>query len=651
LLRKSHLEHDEKVALIYELVHTGKTDDEIKQLFLTNKAWEPSPEHNFNIPETIQQLEYTLKKARTGNYRWKRDTLWNKGICYKDCPLWPLRDCRKPHQEAQEKETENQADRAVKLCLSREIELFHDQHNAPYARVTVTDAIDAIDAFPESYREPQNSHKEIIRLRDTAFKTHIAYLMYEAEGKVIGQEAINNALLILQQKALMGKQYTLYNRVAPDPSGDGSIWLYMADNARRAYHITKDGWTIENDTPILFRHYGHMQALPEATKGGDPWKLLNYINVGKASLKVSEIPQVPSIASKYEQKRLLLMVHCASYLIPDIPHPILAIFGCKGTWKSSSQKFVRGIFDPSSVPLLRFPRDEDALIQQLEHHWIPIYDNLSTIPRWFSDSICSAVTGAGQETRALYTDDDVVIRQFKRCIMLNGINLPAQQGDLLDRAILHETIPDPEARRTEEELNLAYRRDCPGILGGFLDLTVKALQLKDEVAPSKLFRLADFTRWGCAFAQALGRKEEEFIAAFETNVQSQNEETAHASPVASAFISYCEKLNSEPTDSNPFISTPEAVFLDVEKQAQQMNINTKQKMWPKAPQAFTRRLNEAKDAIVALGWNYEVIPNGAKRELHIWATSKAKTEPVFVESIPYGSQPHARCPVAIGRLS
>lgn len=281
-------------------------------------------------------------------------------------------------------------------------------------------------------------------------------------------------------------------------------------------------------------------------------------------------------------------------------------------------------------------------MQQLEHHWIPIYDNLSSLPGWFSDALCSAVTGAGQESRALYTDDDVVIRSFRRCIMFNGINLPAQKGDLLDRTVLYETVPDAEKRRTEEELKAKYEQERPAMLGGFLDVLVKAIRIKDTVQPEKLFRLADFTRWGCALSEALGYPQTEFMKALKCNLKSQNDETVHASPVASAFIAYCnEKLTGYDID-HQYVNTPTNVFRDVEEMAQTMLINTKTKDWPRGTQPFTRKLKGVQDAITAFGWNYDIIPNGATRDMHIWTTTQPKKQPTQ-ETIVTSQKPKRLC--------
>lgn len=95
LMAKEHLEHLEKVALIYELYYCGATDQDIYDLFHNNKAWEPSPDHSYNQQQTSTQIQFTLTKAKSGNYRYLKETLAQMGICQTDCPFISEIDCRK----------------------------------------------------------------------------------------------------------------------------------------------------------------------------------------------------------------------------------------------------------------------------------------------------------------------------------------------------------------------------------------------------------------------------------------------------------------------------------------------------------------------------------------------------------------------------
>ena len=95
LMEKDHLEHLEKVALIYELHYCGKTKEEIADIFQEHKAWEQPPNHKFDPKKTTEQIRYTVQKASEGQFRYKKDTLEDLGICFEECPLQNAKDCRR----------------------------------------------------------------------------------------------------------------------------------------------------------------------------------------------------------------------------------------------------------------------------------------------------------------------------------------------------------------------------------------------------------------------------------------------------------------------------------------------------------------------------------------------------------------------------
>jgi hypothetical protein len=564
-------------------------------------------------------------------------------------------------QNNQSKEPqESQANRLFKLfCETSNIDLFHDQNKTEFARIPIPDVVDAvyavdavlpsnsplkftsnIDAPPSQAKEPDplppitcgntvksvnsvnNQSKEIMRLDSENFKTYLAHLLFESEQIVANNESITQVIRLLKYDANHAKCYHLFNRVAPDPNGDGSIWIDMADKLNRAYHLTKSGWTIETNVPILFRRYEHQQPLVEATTNGigDVKLLLPFVNIGAG--KDSKITQ---------HRQLLLLIQTACNFIPEIPHPINAMFGTPGSHKTYAQKCIRTVIDPSAAPTLRTPKDENAALQVLDHHYLPIFDNIFYMPQWFSDMLCSSVTGAGQESRALYTNDDPFIRSFKRCVLLNGINLPGSKGDLLSRMILHPTEPS-EDRLTEKELDAKFAEVLPSILGGFLDVIVKALNYfgTPEAKPTQIFRLADFTEWGCAIALALGETVKDFTEAMEENLASQNTADIENNTVAEAFLAYCAgnlEIQSA-TEETPYITTPTGVFQAVESKAKDLGTNTKNtKKWPSITAAFTKKLNDSKNAIIASGWNYDIYHDSdAKRAMSIWNTKATPPE-------------------------
>jgi energy-coupling factor transporter ATP-binding protein EcfA2 len=478
--------------------------------------------------------------------------------------------------EKGEPERKSQADKLVALCLLEEPTLFTDQTGMPFAYVN------------------QKGVKVTLPLRSRLFKSWLSSLLWEAEQKAPGNEAISSALNILVSKAMFeGPRITLYNRVAP---GENCFWLDMTDDKHRAIKITSEGWSIVDDPPILFKRYNHQLPLAIPTRGSDAWRLLEFCNIVTSESEQAKLDSKDMIPNT----KLVVICNCVSFLIPTIPHPMLLLYGIQGSGKSVIFKLLKRLLDPSSIELLTLPKNESERIQQLEHHWLSFYDNVTRLPYWMSDTLCRAVTGSGFSKRELYSDDDDVIYAFKRCVGLNGINIAAQTGDLLDRAVLVGlTNIEKEKRRTEEELFTEFEKCKPEILGAFLGVLVKAMQLYPQVDPAELFRMADFTKWGCAISRALGNTEKEFLDAYGLKVKAQSEEAAHASPVATIL------LDSFSTAKEPWEGTPTQLYMRLNEHAKMLGISTRQKAWPKAPNTLVRRLNELVPSLKSLGLDIE----------------------------------------------
>jgi hypothetical protein len=81
---------------------------------------------------------------------------------------------------------------------------------------------------------------------------------------------------------------------------------------------------------------------------------------------------------------------------------------------------------------------KDEFVQQLSHNYVAYYDNVRGTPKWLADEACKAVTGIGQTKRKLYTNDEDVVYEYKRCLGFSGINICMTEPDVLDRSILIE---------------------------------------------------------------------------------------------------------------------------------------------------------------------------------------------------------------------
>jgi len=123
-------------------------------------------------------------------------------------------------------------------------------------------------------------------------------------------------------------------------------------------------------------------------------------------------------------------------------------------------------------------------------------DNVSDLPPWISDTLCRLATGGGFAVRQLYTDQDEVLFDAARPVILNGIEDIVTRPDLADRAVFLTLEPiQEERRRPEAELWAAFEAERPYLLGVFLDAVVKGLKRLPETRLEKLPRMADFALW------------------------------------------------------------------------------------------------------------------------------------------------------------
>src|SRR5262249_4514810 len=150
--------------------------------------------------------------------------------------------------------------------------------------------------------------------------------------------------------------------------------------------------------------------------------------------------------------------------------------------------------------------------------------NLSGLPDFLSDALCSLATGGGLATRELYSDADEKLFAATRPILLNGIEDIATRPDLLDRAVTLTlpTIPEMQ-RRDEEELFRDFEAVRPRVLGALLDAVSAGLRNRPRVRLTSKPRMADFALWVVAAEPALGWQSGAFLKAYTENRGQANE--------------------------------------------------------------------------------------------------------------------------------
>lgn len=308
----------------------------------------------------------------------------------------------------------------------------------------------------------------------------------EHGGTVPSASALADALTVLDGLAYQAEPTPVHLRVARH---DGGVVVDLGTPDGRCVLIGPGYWRVADRSPVLFRRTRLTGRLPEPVKddgGLDGFAALFNVEAGGWRLLVGWL---------------------LAALIPDMPHPILALMGEQGTAKSTAARLLVDLIDPSPAPLRTAPRDIKQWAVTANASWTVALDNVSSVPSWLSDTLCKAVTGDGIVDRALYTDDDVSVLAFRRVIAMTTIDAGALRGDLAERLlpIQLERITDAD-RRTDAEITATYRQARAAALGNLLTLLSAVLVALPVVRLDSMPRMADFARVLAALDEVTGWK-------------------------------------------------------------------------------------------------------------------------------------------------
>jgi len=384
---------------------------------------------------------------------------------------------------------------------------------------------------------------------------------------------MESALRVIEMKARRGAQHTPHLRMG---EFNGALYLDLGDRNWRVVEVTVDGWRVTDRPPVKLVRSSSMRPLPAPEAGASIDLLRGFVNVASD-----------------DDFRLV-----AGFLVgafhPDGPYPLLLINGEQGTAKSMLARTVVNLVDPRAAALRSFPRDERDLAILAANARLLAFDNISGIPHWLSDALCRLSTGGGFGTRQLHSDQDEVIFEARRPIIMNGIPDLAGRPDLGDRAISVTLSPiPPEARRAESELLLAFKTAQPEILGALLDAVSSALRHRESIRVERLERMADFCLWVTAAEPGLGWAEQTFMEAYRTNRADGVELGIESDLVALAVRSLMDKL------SGPWEGSAGELLPVLEQETSEKA--QKSRDWPSSPALLSGRLRRAAATLRLIG--------------------------------------------------
>jgi hypothetical protein len=359
-----------------------------------------------------------------------------------------------------------------------------------------------------------NEHHETWSIRGRTFKSWLVRQFYERTHSAPTTQALTEALGVIEARARYdGSARPVFLRVAEH---DGAVFLDLCNEHWEAVEIRPDGWRVAQDVPVKFRRTRGMLPLPHPIHGGSLADLRPFINV---------------VGDTDDQWQLLVAAIINAFR-PQGPYFVLVLHGTHGSAKSTTSRIIRELIDPNVAALRAEPRDLRDFAISASNAWVIPLDNLSRLDQWLSDAICRLSTGGGFATRELYSDDDEIIFDVQRPVILNGIEEIVTRPDLLDRAlILHLPEIDAEHRRREQEFWCAFDVARPRILGALLDAVCAALRGQGDGELSSLPRMADAAAWISAAEPVLGWPRGSFLHAYTANRGVANVLALEASPL------------------------------------------------------------------------------------------------------------------------
>lgn len=467
----------------------------------------------------------------------------------------------------------------ILIELAQAAELFHTPDSTGYADLDI------------------NGHRETWPIRARGFRRWLARRFFEATQGAPSSEALQSALNVIEAKA----HFDAPERIVHIRVGglDGRLYLDLGDDTWRAVEIDATGWRVIDNPPVRFRRAAGMQALSIPVKGGSVEALRSFLNV------------------QSDADFVLVVAWALAVLRNRGPYPVIVLSGEQGSAKSTFSAILRSLLDPNTAPLRALPREDRDLFIAANNGHVLAFDNVSGLPAWISDTLCRLATGGGFAVRQLYSDQDEVLFDAARPVILNGIEEIVTRPDLADRAVFLTLEPIPEEnRRPEAELWAAFEAERPRLLGVLLDAVVEGVKRLPDTRLERLPRMADFALWATACETALWPAGT-FWSAYCGNRDEAVEGVIDADPIAAAVRTVMATRTVWTGKASDLLGA----LGDVVGER-----GAKAKTWPDSPRALSGRLRRAATFLRKIGIEIGFGREGRARTRTITITTTSAPE-------------------------
>ena len=217
--------------------------------------------------------------------------------------------------------------------------------------------------------------------------------------------------------------------------------------------------------------------------------------------------------------------------------------------------------------------------------WLLTIDNVSTLPTWLSNGLCSLATRGGVAGRNRFTTNESNVIYAVRPVVLNGIDEFVGRDDLAGRSVFLNLPPiSPSRRRTEDEFWTQFDRQYPRILGGLLSAVAGAVRELPSVKLMELPPMADFAVFGEAVGRALGWPTGAFIGAYDINRRGRSAKALEQSQLGAALVKMIEWGEPETWSGSP------QELRDLLARWVSPDLARAKKQWPRTPAMLSKEL-------------------------------------------------------------
>lgn len=430
--------------------------------------------------------------------------------------------------------------------------------------------------FKNAYKQPR-----LLAIEDEVFLSYV-YDTFCAKADVFIAPPLEGYIKYFQRYAVAHSQENkieLNRRIAGNLQN--SIGYFLANDSWQTVVIRPTGWRIGVSKHFHFLRMPSDLAQSLPVPGGDLLQLLRpYVNLN-------------------DDDFLLFTIHLVQCFSKSSAHFAMVLTSDKGTGKTTTSKLFRALVDPSQSDVNPLSKSEDELKVLLANNYVVCIDNANRgVSENYSNILCSAITGAVESRRKLYTTSEQVLLTLRNIVLINGLNAVPRKSDLAQRSLVFVLQPiEDSSRKSDSAFWSAFNKDKPKILGAIFDTLVKAMKSYPTLKLEKRHRMAECYEEMSAISSALGISQDKFDL-----LLLQNNNRMQQLRADDPFVDAIKNFMSNKKELTASVSSIYTAVRD--------GLVGSTKSFPLSPSAFSRRLNDERESLWASGIEF-VITDGA----------------------------------------